>query len=94
MTGLKLETSTITSLQIFAVTLFLYVVGIENWATMSPVSQLSYGQDDYELPQSRIFRFAVAGLVYIVIGTFTTLAIEVLGGIEQDLHHITSVIFS
>ena len=54
--------------QIFVVTLFLYVIGLENWATMSPHSELNYGDDDYKPPQSRTFRFAVAGLVYLSIG--------------------------
>ncbi len=55
-------------LQIFAVVLFLNVIGFENLATKDGMSSLQRVEDEYYSPDSRIFRFAIAGLTYLLIG--------------------------
>ena len=57
--------------QIFAVILFLDVIGFGGWATQEPDSSLNPGSDVYVSPYNPIFRFATSSLVYLVIGTYT-----------------------
>ena len=54
--------------QIFAVIFFLHVVGFENWASADPHNELNPGSDDYSSEDSRIFRYAIGTLTWIVIG--------------------------
>ena len=55
-------------LQVFSVVFFLKVAGFENLATADPNSYYAYDQTMYKSPDSRIFRYAIAATVYIVIG--------------------------
>ena len=54
--------------QIFAVVFFLTVVGFQNMATADPRSDLIKQSDMYYSGDSRIFRFAIAALVYLLVG--------------------------
>ena len=54
--------------QIFCTLFFLNVVGIENVTTSDPNSDLSRDANKYYAPDSRIFRFGVATMVYVLVG--------------------------
>ena len=54
--------------QIFVVLFFLSVVGFENFATVDPYSYLSFATDQYRAPSSRMLRFALGTIVYILAG--------------------------
>ncbi len=54
--------------QIFAVVFFLHVVGLENITTADPRSDFHHHEGEYYAPYSKIFRFAVSGLVFVLCG--------------------------
>ncbi len=54
--------------QIFCTLFFLNVVGLENVASSDPRSDLTRDDNKYYAPDSRIFRFAIAALTYILVG--------------------------
>lgn len=59
-----------TVFQLFAVVLFLVVLGFENVATMDPDGRLSKEESRYKAEVSNEFRFAIASLTYILVGKF------------------------
>ncbi len=48
--------------------MFLKVFGFENLASADPTDDLERDSSKYYSPDSRIFRFAILGLVYIITG--------------------------
>ena len=56
--------------QVWAVVFFLVVVGFENTATKDPDGNVVKDDEDYKAEFSRVYRYAVAVLVYLVIGEY------------------------
>lgn len=56
--------------QLFCTLFFLNVLGFENVTTADPSSDFTRDSDKYYAPDSRIFRFAIAASVYILVGEF------------------------
>ena len=56
--------------QYFATLLFLSVIGVGNLATMDPQNNLHADVTMYTAPTSRILRFALIGIVYLLIGRY------------------------
>jgi meckelin len=54
--------------QVWAAVFFLVVVGFENTATKDPDGSVTKDSNAYKAEYSRVYRYAVAVLVYIVIG--------------------------
>lgn len=54
--------------QVWAAVFFLVVVGFENTATKDPDGGVRKSSDSYQAEHSRVYRYAVAVLVYVVIG--------------------------
>lgn len=56
--------------QIFAVVFFLNYVGFENTATKDPNGQVVKSSGDYQAPSDPMFRYAIAALVYLLVGRY------------------------
>ncbi|KAL8605996.1 hypothetical protein ACOMHN_040495 [Nucella lapillus] len=56
------------SLQVFSVCFFLLVVGFDKTTTKDPDGSVEKNAADYQAEQSFIYRYALAVLVYIVVG--------------------------
>ncbi|XP_039264692.2 meckelin-like [Styela clava] len=56
-----------TSFQLLCVLLFLEVVGFKNLATLDSSNGLNPPSNGYEAPTSNLLRFAVGGLVYVIV---------------------------
>lgn len=56
--------------QIFATVFFLEVVGFKNVATLDPDGSVLKDSSDYQAEHSKIFRYGIAAIVYILIGMF------------------------
>ncbi|XP_053401621.1 meckelin-like isoform X2 [Mercenaria mercenaria] len=54
--------------QVWAAVFFLVVVGFENTATKDPDGSVTKDSNAYKAEYSRVYRYAVAVLVYVVIG--------------------------
>lgn len=58
--------------QYFVTVLILDVIGVGNLATMDPRSSLTLDSGgSYSAPMSRVLRFALIGVVYLLLGTFS-----------------------
>ena len=64
--------------QIFCTIMFLKVFGFENLASADPTDDLERDSSKYYSPDSRIFRFAILGLVYIITGILCELLLLLL----------------
>lgn len=57
--------------QVWAVVFFLVVVGFENTATKDPDGSVRKDDANFKAEYSRVYRYAVAVLVYVVTGMYT-----------------------
>ena len=58
--------------QVWAAVFFLVVVGFENTATKDPDGGVQKNANDFKADYSRVYRYALAVLVYVIIGRFLT----------------------
>ena len=58
--------------QVWAAVFFLVVVGFENTATKDPDGGVQKNANDFKANYSRVYRYALAVLVYVIIGRFLT----------------------
>ena len=62
--------------QIFCTLFFLVVVGFENVTSSDPNNDFKRDENKYYSPDSRIFRFAVAALVYVLVGKISSILLQ------------------
>lgn len=72
--------------QLFAVLLFLYVIGFINTASTDSRFVLFWGNDVYRPADSVLFRYAVIVIVYVIIGTHRSAPVTTLYNVNFDTY--------